>query len=278
MAEQADARALRAREANTSCGFDPRPRHMQRVTFKNSRGLTLVGNFYPADSRRIVILVHGFTGDKSEGGKFDRLAQTLLEKNFNVFAFDFSGCGESDDDALTVAKQNDDLRCAIDFVLQKGLSPLGIMGYSLGALVTANVWDEKMKTIVFWAPVTHSHPNVRSRFSSEQLAELEEKGYITRMKEQGVRKKIVIDKQLLEERTNINQKELLIKITCPVLILHGDQDQRVPLADSQQAMQFLSPQSRLEVIQGADHYLQESVYLDRFVELTVDWLSSSLRP
>jgi pimeloyl-ACP methyl ester carboxylesterase len=249
---------------------------MQRVTFKNSRGLTLVGNFSSAESKKIIILVHGFTGDKSEGGKFDKLTDALLEKNFNVLAFDFSGCGESDDDPLTVTKENDDLRCAIEFILQKGLSPIGIMGYSLGALVTANVWDKKMKTTVFWSPVTNSHPDVRSRFSPEQLEELKKTGLITRIKAQGVRKKYVIDGKLLEERSHIDQKELLRKIKCPVLIIHGDQDQRVPLADSQRAMQYLPIQSRIEIIEGADHYFKEKIYEDRFVKLTADWFSSQL--
>jgi hypothetical protein len=41
---------------------------MEKVTFKNSRNLILVGNFYPSSPENIIIMCHGFTSDKSSRG------------------------------------------------------------------------------------------------------------------------------------------------------------------------------------------------------------------
>jgi predicted alpha/beta-fold hydrolase len=70
---------------------------MERVTFKNSRSLTLVGNFHSAPSKSAIVLAHGFTSDKSSDGRFERLGELLNSIGYSVLAFDFGGCGESDD-------------------------------------------------------------------------------------------------------------------------------------------------------------------------------------
>jgi putative redox protein len=75
---------------------------MEKVTFKNSRNLSLVGNFYPSSPENIIIMCHGFTSDKSSRGRFDRFAYAFHQLGYSILAFDFSGCGKSDDDRLTM--------------------------------------------------------------------------------------------------------------------------------------------------------------------------------
>jgi alpha-beta hydrolase superfamily lysophospholipase len=75
---------------------------MEYITFNNSRGLNLSGRFYPAGSDGIIIMCHGLTADKSSLGRFDILAESFRLSGFNVLNFDFSGCGESDDDVISV--------------------------------------------------------------------------------------------------------------------------------------------------------------------------------
>jgi len=241
---------------------------MERVTFTNSRGLTLVGHLYPSDSQSIILLTHGFTGDKSEWGRLDKLAKALNREGYNILTFDFSGSGESDDDSLTVNKWVDDLECAMKYVKEKGLTSIGLFGLSLGALICAKVWDDQIKTMVFWAPVT-SGKDVGKRYTSDQLAELDEKGYITYTRDKGVRRRFIVDKQMLQDRVAVNPQDALSHIRCPVLIVHGDQDPRVSITDSKDAMQFLPPSSKLEIVKGADHSFYDQ--LDIFIEHAVSW-------
>ncbi|MBA3813314.1 MAG: hypothetical protein H0X26_02290 [Alphaproteobacteria bacterium] len=88
----------------------------KRITFQNSRGLTLVGHFYPASSDKIVVIAPGFCSDKFSQGRFEIYAKSLNEKDTSALAIDFAGVGESDDDSLTIDKEVDDLKSAITFV------------------------------------------------------------------------------------------------------------------------------------------------------------------
>lgn len=248
---------------------------MQSVSFKNSRGLNLAGNFYDIGARKGIVIAHGFAGDKLGTGKYEKLAAKLNEAQFNVLAFDFSGCGESDDDTLTLEKHVDDLKVAIHFLKQEGSSSVGLVGYSLGGLVAAMVWDEDVRTLVLWAPVTSAKKEPRSSYSSEQLAELDRTGFITKIKDHGPRSKVIIDGKMLEERRNIRQKELLSRITAPVLIIHGDQDEKVPVESSRRAIQYLSPSSMLKVVAGGTHDLNQQ--MDKYIPVTVQWFLQHLR-
>ncbi|SRR6056297_672065 len=127
---------------------------MKKVVFENSRKQKLVGNFYPAKSGSIIIMSHGFTKDKTEGGKFLKAGQRLNNPGYNVLSFDFSGCGESPNDSLTLEKQINDLGSAIKFVKRKGYKKIALLGYSLGGLVSLKNYGPEIKTMVLWAPLT----------------------------------------------------------------------------------------------------------------------------
>jgi len=248
---------------------------MERVNFKNFRGLNLVGDLYIADSDTTVIMSHGFTGDRHEWGKFDRVAESLNTAGYNVLTFDFSGSGESDDDSLTVDKQVDDLKCAIGFLKSKGLEKIALLGLSLGGLVSAKVWDNGISAMVFYAPVTNEKPEYDiKRFTPEQRKELDEKGYIIYKRDKGIRKEIKIDRQMIIERKTLNQKEVLSRIKIPVLIIHGDSDEAVPIEDSKIGIKYLPEGSRLEII-GGDNHFDENHYM-QYVAPTVSWLKEHL--
>lgn len=245
---------------------------MERVTFTNSRGKTLVGHFYSADSTAIIILAHGFMSDKFSKGRFPRLAEALSRSGFNVLASDFSGCGESDDDSLTVAKQVDDLQSAIRFVQAKGYHKVGLYGHSLGSLICLKSYSPDISAMVLSGALTDAmHYNWEEHFSKEQLSELAEKGFITETRSEGIRKTIIIDRQILLDFETINQEELLKNVVCPVLIIHGNNDEEEVLLceRSKRGMKYLSSDSQLVIIDGAKHNFLD--HFDQVVELAEKW-------
>lgn len=249
---------------------------MKRVTFKNSRGLTLVGHLYTSESDSVIIMSHGFTGDKSEWGRFDKVAEALNQLGFNVLTFDFSGSGESDDDSLTVDKQVGDLNSAIKFVKSKGYSRIGLFGHSLGGLISLKCDTPEIITMVLWAPVTNKvQYSWDKKYSKEPLQELSETGFITKIRDKGVRRKIIIDKQMLRDRETVDQKDLLKNIDCPILIIHGKKDQSVPYTDSEEAIKLLSSDSKLELVDEADHGFYE--HMEIIIKLSREWFENHLR-
>ncbi|MFT4250807.1 MAG: alpha/beta hydrolase family protein [Candidatus Woesearchaeota archaeon] len=241
----------------------------RRVSFTNKQGLTLQGVLHPSPSQTILVMAHGFTGDKDEWGFFTRIAENVHVAGFAVLRFDFSGCGESDDCSLTIQQHISDLSSAIAFAKQEGYSNVFLYGHSLGGYVSL-LHHADAASVIATAPVTNKPRYAWSkRYNQEQLRELAEHGRITKNRDKGVRKQIIIDEQMLREREEITPA-FLADITCPVLIIHGKQDQAVPLEDSLEAIMYLSKDSHLEIIPGANHGFDRC--WDAVVEQILSWL------
>lgn len=233
---------------------------MERVTCHNSRAKTLVGNLYPASSNSLVIMAHGMISDKSSQGRFEIYANKFVEAGISALAFDFAGCGESDDETLTLEKEEDDLRSFILFMRSKGYRNIGLYGHSLGSLICLRAYKPDIapdiKTIALTGGITGpAHFKWEEIFTSDQMQELLEKGMITTDARSTFRNQVIIDGQLLNNFPLINQKDLLSYIRCPVLLIHGDSDEeeRTLYQLSQAGMNYLPPGSEIKLISGAGH-------------------------
>ena len=76
---------------------------------------------------------------------------------------------------------------------------------------------------------------------------------------------------MLESFTNIDSRSLLTPVQCPVPLIHDgneeDEEERLLLERSRQALQFLRQNSRLEVISGAGHSF--AGYYDKVIHLSI---------
>lgn len=194
---------------------------MERVTFINSRTLTLVGNFHTAASDAAVIFAHGFTSDKSALGRFDSLSQFLNKSGYNVLAFDLSGCGESDADSLASHNMVDDLQSAIAFVRSRGCRRIALYGHSLGGLICLKCVSPDIVTMVLsGTPTDRMDYDWKEYYSADQLKEMKGKGYFKAVDRTG--KERTIGRQVLMDFEEINQEVLLANVMCPVLLIHGN--------------------------------------------------------
>lgn len=247
---------------------------MEKVKFENNRGLNLVGNYWEADSDAGIIMSHGFPGDKTEWGYFDQVAEKLNEAGYNVLAFDFSGSGESDDEPLRIDNQVEDLSSAVEYLESRDIERLGFYGYSQGGLVSLRNYNEDIETMFLTSPVTDSMPNYRQIIlDSQQREEAKEKGYWIKERDKGSRDQIVIDEEIIEEKETVEQSELLSGVQCPVKIVHGDEDEIVPIKSSESAVEKLE-NADITVIEGLDHGYNENI--DQIAEYAVDWFEENM--
>ena len=220
----------------------------ERIVFKTRRGLRIVGLLERVNTDRIIIMAHGFTGDKDMCGKFIRAAAYLARRGFAVFRFDFAGSGESQDTAISLFGQADDLESAIDLVRSWGYTKIGLLGHSFGALTAIVTYSPYIRTMVLTAPVTEGR--VQPMFDNLLFRSwIKLRGHIS-LRMQRVFK---ISKEALHERDLTRPNIILPPIRCPVLIIHGDKDTTVPLAHSQRAIKFLPKTAKIEIIPGATH-------------------------
>ena len=249
----------------------------KKVTFKNSRELTLVGNLFSVGSNKIIIMAHGFTNNKSSNGRFDKLAEALNSLGYDALSFDFSGCGESDDDVITASNQTDDLNSAIEYALSMGYKKLSLFGNSFGTLSCLRCFRKEIASMVLTGALTDSMKyNWEDYYLEEQLKKLDIDGFFFVNSPSG--RVFKISKQTLLDFEQINQKELAEKITCPILIIHGDNledEEEIQLLErSKQAIKLLPETSVLEVISGGKHGLRAE--WDTVISLAGEWYKKTL--
>lgn len=248
---------------------------MRKIVFQNSRKLKIVGNYYTVYSDKIVILAHGFTNDKSSNGRFDLLSEALNESGYDALAIDFSGSGESDDAPLTIENQVDDLKEAVEFVATKGYSKIVFFGNSYGSVSCLMNYEDRINTMVLTGALTDQmHYEWHEYFSKAQLNSLEQKGYFFTEDKRPHQ----ITCQTLKDYELIDQEQLLSRVNCPVLIIHGnseeDLEELMLLERSRRGMEFLSENSILEVIEDGKHGFRNK--WDEVISLTIKWLEKYL--
>jgi pimeloyl-ACP methyl ester carboxylesterase len=101
--------------------------------------LQLFAWYFPAQSGRAVILVHG--KDACRGQEFKSssfvLTAKLIEEGFSVFMIDMRGHGSSDSALMTYGKrERQDVLGALDWLMAQGYAAgsIGVLGASMGAV------------------------------------------------------------------------------------------------------------------------------------------------
>lgn len=241
---------------------------MGKIVFENSKRLKLVGVLDTPKNKKsnAIIISHGFMANKDRS-RFINLAKSLSKIGFAVLRFDFSGCGESDKAPITIKNQVDDLRSAIKYLRAKGFKSIILVGHSLGGLVSLLNYDKKIRTIVLLAPVTKTMTPYIFR-QTKYLQLLKKQGFVILRQDE---KEFKIPREYLVERQSINQKRILSKIKCLVLIIHGTRDDHIPLSHSKEALKYLPEKSKLQIIENGDHKLDRD--FDDVTKTSLSWIS-----
>lgn len=109
------------------------------LVLENERGLSLQCTHYePHDTYRpckempCVIYLHGNSSSRVEAMP---CIEGILKANMTVFTFDFSGCGKSGGEYISLGHyEKDDLKRVIDHLRESGtVSTIGLWGRSMGA-------------------------------------------------------------------------------------------------------------------------------------------------
>jgi pimeloyl-ACP methyl ester carboxylesterase len=65
-------------------------------------------------------------------------------------------------------------------------------------------------------------------------------------------------------------------VTLPTLIVHGDADECVPVAQSQQLQEFLGGKTSLVVLAGADHHFSQPAHFREMTDHIGRWIVDHL--
>ncbi|MBI2583152.1 MAG: alpha/beta hydrolase [Candidatus Aenigmarchaeota archaeon] len=220
-----------------------------------------------------VLLVHGFGVTKEEGGMFDELAKNLADAEFLVYRFDFSGRGESEGDysETSISKQKSDLTKILKFVKSQekvDVARIGILAQSFGTSVTVAL-TPNVKTIILMGSI--AHPQIVSGKPSKWEV-FDKEGTSKKVKPNG--EVIFIKSQFWKDMDNYNLLDLISKIDCPILFIHGSLDDRVPLSEMEEYFKNANEPKEKIIIEGADHELRP--HRDKMYKIVVEWFKKQL--
>lgn len=109
------------------------------------------------DAMPLVVLCHGFTGNREGNGHFAPLAQLLAEQGIASIAVDFAGCGDSEEPLTqyTLETMQTDLKAAIQYMKRQYSireDRIGLLGHSMGGRLVSLSLDETVAAAALWSP------------------------------------------------------------------------------------------------------------------------------
>jgi pimeloyl-ACP methyl ester carboxylesterase len=223
-------------------------------------------------STNMVIMCHGFTGDKHEGGRFQIAARALNDGGFDALIFDFSGSGDNPRETITLTKQVQDLEDVYNWVKRLGYAKMGTIGLSFGGTTSLLAELPERKVAVFWAPAF---------YPSRIITPLQ--GFLIRihafLKRSPLKRKssdnepVLIDHTFMDSINKVNCEVALRNFHTPALIVQGTEDKVVKPTHSREAISIM-PQDedhKLIEVEGASHCFYGE-HLDLFIKHSIDWL------
>jgi putative redox protein len=242
----------------------------EKVTFINSRGDSLSGILhYPTsgNAQGTVILCHGMESSK-DSEKLISLGQSLAERHLVTLRFDFACSAESGKfEEITYSGEVEDLRAAFSFLTKRWPGKIGILGSSMGGTVALLFAAQEPGVTALTTLAAPIHPErfPERLLTPEQVRQWREQGFTYF---HGQR----INVSLLNDLEKINVLEAVRHLSCPVLILHGDEDEVVPVEEARELHDCLPNARKLLILMGADHRLSDPALMSRAIREAVAWL------
>jgi pimeloyl-ACP methyl ester carboxylesterase len=248
----------------------------ERISFKNARGDTLAGILHHPVAKSAggaVILCHGMESGK-ESDKLVLIARALAQKGIPALRFDFSYVGESSGrfEDITYTGEVEDLAAAYSLLQGRYPGRTAILGSSMGgtvALLFAAI-EPRVAALVTVAAPLHPENFPKRMLTAEQLRQWRLQGFTVY---NGRR----LNVSLLRDLERINVPAFAKKLACPVLIIHGEADDVVPVSEAFGLHDCLVNAKRLFIVRGADHRFSDPGLMERVANEAVDWLASHLQ-
>jgi uncharacterized protein len=205
-----------------------------------------------------VVLSHGLVSSK-DSSKHTAISEALENIGIASCRFDYHGCGESEGriEETTLSRRIDNLRQATEWMRRHPSingRKIGLLGSSFGgatSLILA-ARDERIQCVSLWATPYLLENKGDSSISGINFKEAIFKDFSTY--------------DLLAEARKVSR--------C--LVIHGEMDEVVPLAEGRKIYENLLEPKRFELIEGGDHVFTEPAHRERAIALATDWFKSFL--
>jgi fermentation-respiration switch protein FrsA (DUF1100 family) len=225
-----------------------------------------------------LVIVHGYGGEKVGPHRvFVKLARRLVAANKQaVLRFDMRGCGESpgDFEAMTLDTQVEDAMAAFAYLRgHTAVDPdrMALLGSGLGGcVVTLCAPSLAPRALLLWSPALHPREVLDSIWQAEIGGEV---SWVDgKLDHNG----LVVGWEFYQSLAEAEPLQALTAYPGPVLVIHGTQDESVPVANGEAAANA-TPQGTLFLIEDADHSYNSGLWESALIDKTVEWMGKVLR-
>ena len=241
---------------------------MTSSVIKNPSGERIDLSFHPGTNREaLVIFGHGVTGNKDRP-LMVALAEGLSARGWPCLRISFAGNGESDGrfEECTITKETADLQAVLGVV--PNCVRVAYAGHSMGAavgvLTAAN--ERRIRALISVAGMARTADFVEREFGDgvpgvgcmwEDETTPLSAGFVADMKSIG---------EVLQAAASVTQ---------PWLLVHGSEDDVVPVQDGHDAYAAARGEKQWLEIEGAGHSFDETSYL-KIIDAMDAWLAVHL--
>ncbi|MFO7584446.1 MAG: alpha/beta fold hydrolase [Anaerolineales bacterium] len=243
----------------------------QEVSFPSSDGLTLRGWYIPTQNGAVVIFVHGLGSNR---GMFWDDVSMLHRHGYGMLLFDLRNSGVSDGEITTMGLQEArDVDGAVAFVIsQPGVDAdkVAVFGHSMGGAtaILAAARNPAISAVIAQSAYTSLEDNVSA--SIKQLTGLPAFPFAPLVVFFGEQQSGMQIRQVrpIDDIGKISPR--------PVLLVHGAQDNLVPVSNVYQLYEAAAQPKEILVIRNAGHggFLQASP--DEYERRVTDFLQRAL--
>jgi len=232
---------------------------------RNAQGERIDYEVDEGPSDGLVVLGHGVTGNKDRPFVVT-LAEALGDAGITTLRFSFSGNGDSEGrfQDSTISKEVEDLGSVLDAVGDRSICFIGhSMGGAVGVLRAAS--DTRIRVLVSLAGMVHTQAFAAREFSEEtpdQGCMWEEES-------------CPLSSTYMDDMATIGTViEQSAQVTVPWLLVHGSEDDVVPMQDSHDIVSR-AKQAQLVQLPGANHVFSDNGTAP-MIEAVVPWVSKQM--
>ena len=243
---------------------------VQAIEFKNKQGLMLRGFLdLPEGAKEIVVMLHGFTGNKTEhNGHFRTVSRMLSKIGVASLRMDYDCNGESDGEFGDFIFENavSDSKEMIKYAKNiKGIEKVYLLGFSMGGAIASIIAsNEDIYKLILWSPagnmvtLAHNHYNNPPKLANGNA-------YFMGFE---------FSKKFVDSIDKFDMYQNTKNYTNGVMIIQGDKDLSV---DPKCAYRYKDEfkDSILHIIEGSGHGYDAYDHLHKLYDLTVEYIEST---
>ncbi|MGL5207590.1 MAG: alpha/beta hydrolase [Acidaminococcaceae bacterium] len=219
------------------------------------------------NAQPVLIIAHGFRGSLEGGGRAKYMAD-LAGAIAHVVRFNFNG-------SQILSRQIEELENVTNYVKHRYEgSSIVLLGRSMGgcASLVAASSDSTIRGLVLWATPNDLHQTFLNSLGKIEYNKLKKGENLYLNDERG---ELVLTPDFLKDMDQYDLVKLLSEWKKrPLLVIHGDKDETVPLVQGQQSYFLAGLPKRLVVIPNADHSFTNHGH--KAAEEVVAWLEHIL--